>query len=1157
MNLVTEALNAYAAEVSPLSRQRTTTEASYYPALKTLLSAGLRHLGLPEDVRVNTSERRLGGGSDLPDIALYDGGGDFAIVCGEVKTPPIAIADMATSTDRNDQIGRYLAQTGAVLLSNVRSIGLLVSKPGFGKDGPVPPTQRELLDVVDLWPSLSAFSSGESIDIRSGEHLIHLIEEAVTAFAPIAEPETLARILAVQARRAKEGLPRAFGVAVQSLADDFGEALGITFEGQEGEEFFRSSLVQTVYYGLFAGWLLWARRKGDGKEFDWRTIPTQLRIPFLGELFYEIQHPRRIQELGLRDRLDHAVATMGRVDRDRFFDRLKLPSLGQEVGKEASAAATAIVYFYEPFLETFDPELRKELGVWYTPPEIVHYQVRRVDQLLRSELNVRRGLADENVVILDPACGTGAYLIEALAAIADQLRSEGVSAELGETLLRAAKERLLGFEILTAPFVVSHLQIHLILASLGAEPSDDDRLAVFLTNSLTGWHEGNEQVKLHFPELQAEHDAAHAIKAGKRIIVVLGNPPYNRFAGAPVEEERDLVDPYKGIRRDPGGRQIGNTALYEDWGIRKHLLDDLYIRFFRIAEERIGLEAQHGIVSYISNNSFLGGRSHPIMRESLLTHFQQIWIDNLHGNRLANERTPDGRSCQTIFSVEGGGSGIRVGTAITTLVKAKDQESQPEQTEIRLRDFWGDAGEKRRALIASLGDRDADSKHEVFRTSRARRWKLIPYQSVGGYEDWLSLDEIFREGIQGINPNRGLMGSVIEIDRDVLKQRMREYFDPQRSFDEIEERYPAVCENRAHYDANATRTALLQEGFENNRIVPYVLFPLDGRFLYYETRQNLLNRARPELWRTLGENEFLVAVPQPRRPSEATPLYASTAFDLHLHDRGSVGFPAFVKPEVREGDLFAEHEETSDRANLIPAVWAAMKREWGIQGDLRSAQALEGARSLIRVVLALGMAPQFQEDHRESLMHGGWARIPLPKRWSVFEKTRDAGDRLSALLDPFSDAAPIIYHLIGRDAAASLAAIQTVDGGTVRGEDLEVTISYFGAARGRWEPREGNGHGMPWATPTGDLFLNDRVYLENIPQEVWGFELGGYPVVKKWLGYRHERFREGSPLTLQEKDTLRLLIQRIAALLSMGPELDLLYLEAAADAFTLDDISAE
>jgi predicted helicase len=318
-------------------------------------------------------------------------------------------------------------------------------------------------------------------------------------------------------------------------------------------------------------------------------------------------------------------------------------------------------------LEAFDPQLRKELGVWYTPTEIIKYQVGRIDRLLRTELGCERGVADEKVVVLDPGCGTGAYLIEVVRLAAAQLKEDGAGALLGERLLQALCRRIIGFEILTAPFVISQLQVHLMLAELGVVPGESQRPAIFLTNALTGW-EGPDQLKLNFPELQQEHDAVQQIKSEARIIVILGNPPYNRFAGVPMAEEADLVDHYKGIKRDHQGHQVGKSALFTEWGVRKHLLDDLYIRFFRLAERQIGERAEYGIVSFISNYSFYAGRSHPMMRESLLSSFDQVWIDSLNGDKYRTGKVippglpGEGTTDQSIFTTEQDPRGIQVGS---------------------------------------------------------------------------------------------------------------------------------------------------------------------------------------------------------------------------------------------------------------------------------------------------------------------------------------------------------------------------------------------------------------------------------------------------------------------------------------------------------------
>jgi hypothetical protein len=634
----------------------------------------LRAERLPFEIRVRTSEQRAQGGHNQPDLAIYDGGGEFIVAAVEVKHPTVDLFELANSTDRNDQIGRYLAQTGVVLLSNVRAFGLLTIEPGYNRNAAVPPEHRRLEEVVDLWASASALRLGKATTAAAPGDVAALVETAATRYAPIAEPESLARILARLARKAKADLPEEFSFAVRGLLDDFAKALGLTYEGEEGDAFLRSSLIQTAFYGLFAGWTLW-HHSGAQRAFRWEDLSEYLKIPFLAQLFYEFQHPVRLKDLGLRKHLDLATETLGRVDTGLFFSKFQV---------EAGAHVGAITYFYEPFLESFDPDLRKELGVWYTPAEIVRYQVRRVDQLLRSELGCDRGFADKKVVVLDPCCGTGAYLMEVMSCIEEQLRSEGTEAILGQALMDAARNRVIGFEILTAPFVIAQLQMYLRLTAHGAEPDETSRPSIFLTNALTGWS-GPEQLKLNFPELQQEHDAAQQVKREAKIIVIIGNPPYNRFAGVPVTEEADLIDTYKGITRNQAGKAVGPSKLYTDWGIRKQLLDDLYIRFIRLAQRCIGEKAEHGIVSFISNSSYLTGRSHPIMRESLLSEFSTIWIDNLHGNRLASERTPWGDSCETIFNVQGGGSGIKVGTCISTFIKTA-QAPESARAVVRVRD---------------------------------------------------------------------------------------------------------------------------------------------------------------------------------------------------------------------------------------------------------------------------------------------------------------------------------------------------------------------------------------------------------------------------------------------------------------------------------------
>lgn len=1160
----------FADEVSRLANAGSTTESTYYPAIKALLSDLLAAQNLPFEVRTGTAERRPGKGADLPDLAFYDGSGTVVVLFGEVKLPSEDLASMAASTDRNDQVGRYLAQTRAVLLCNVRAFGLVTTDPAWPGTGAVPPTHRRLEQEVELWPSIPALKRGQPIPPAAVDELAALVETAVTRYASIGEPESLARILARQARRAKEDLPEKFSQAVSGLLQDFGKALGITFEGPEGEAFFRSSLIQTAFYGLFAGWTLWWHGKRR-KPFRWEDLSDYLTIPFLGELFHEFRHPARLKELRLAKHLDIGTETLSRVIPDRFFARFRLPSLKSAEPGTKPVASTAITYFYEPFLEAFDPELRKALGVWYTPTEIIRYQVARIDQLLRTQLGCGRGFADDKVVVLDPCCGTGAYLIEVARHVAGQLEADGAGALLGAKLLDVLCHRIIGFEILTAPFVIAQLQLYLILSELGATPRESQRPAIFLTNALTGW-EGPDQLKLNFPELQQEHDAVQGVKKDAKIIVILGNPPYNRFAGVPVAEEADLVDHYKGIKRDRHGKQLGKSELFTRWGVRKHLLDDFYVRFFRLAETRIGERAEYGVVSFISNYSFYTGRSHPLMRESLLKHFHKVWIDSLNGDKYKTGKViPEGlpgagTTDQSIFTTDQDPRGIQVGTGITTLVKLKAPKTSPPVATVHYREFWGRSDRKRLALLESLGlaawtkpKRTAASgrpegprDYEAFMPTAKNSWKFVPRSTRGGFEDWPSLDELFPTAYQGVNPNRGVEGSVIDTDKAALAARMKEYYSKEPWADFLK-RHPVICEPRARYDPQATRETLGKvSGFRPDHVVPYVLFPLDARWLYYETEAKLLNERRPDLWENRHNNEFLIAVPEPRRLSEARPLFATTLFDLHLHDRGSVGFPAEVRPAH---DLFAASTGAAPLANLADSAWQGFSKAWNLRGDRTSATAKRLTRQLFRVCLALCHSSQYETDHQDSLAQD-WAHVPIPTTKALFDEVAELGDRVAVLLNPLVDAGKVISTTLGKDVKG-LSTVERVGGKAIVESDLVVTYSYYGAAQGSWRPRDpaATEPWYPaWGSKTGDLYLNETVFLRHIPELVWRFELGGYPVLKKWLGYRDANRRGGAALTLAEVDHLRGMVHRLAVLLLLHEQLDVVYERAGAKAFSAEDL---
>jgi hypothetical protein len=354
--------------------------------------------------------------------------------------------------------------------------------------------------------------------------------------APLTRPKEVAWFLASYARDAKARIETTPLPGLATVRIALEEALGLKFEGEKGEQFFRSSLVQTLFYGVFSAWVLWSKRPTTKPKdkFNWHEAAWSLHVPAIKTLFEHLATPSKLESLGIEEVLNWTQTALNRVVRAEFFSNFE--------------EEHAVLYFYEPFLAAFDPDLRKRLGVWFTPPEIVNYIVARIDSVLRDELDLPNGLADPNVFILDPCCGTGAFLVEVLRRIETTLKENEGDDLTGQDVKSAAIERIFGFELLPAPFVVAHLQLGLFLQNIGAPLSNKlhERVGVYLTNALTGWNppKGAKQ-KLMFPELEQEREAAEIVKRDKKILVVLGNPPYYAFSGVSPEEEQGLVEPYK------------------------------------------------------------------------------------------------------------------------------------------------------------------------------------------------------------------------------------------------------------------------------------------------------------------------------------------------------------------------------------------------------------------------------------------------------------------------------------------------------------------------------------------------------------------------------------------------------------------------------------
>ena len=390
--------------------------------------------------------------------------------CGVVEVKPAG--DDAWLTATSSQASRYWDRYRLVLVTNTRDFVIL------GEDADGNPVKLETFRLANTLEEFESRLENPRLFANAvGAGLGEYLSRALAHRAKLVGPKDLAWLLASYAR---DGLARVEEAgdtpSLSVVRSALEESLGVRFEGERGAAFFRSSLVQSLFYGVFSAWVLWARQMpSPTSSFNWHEAVWHLRAPVLRALFQQLSDPGRLRSLGLVEVLDWTATALDRVDRDGLFPRFN--------------EGEAVQYFYEPFLEAFDPALRKQLGVWYTPIEVVRYMVARVDRALKDDLGIADGLAAENVYILDPCCGTGAYLAEVLRRIAANLKDNGLGALVGARVKKAATERVFGFEIMPAPFVVAHLQVGLAMQALDAPLSEDgtERACIFLTNALTGW----------------------------------------------------------------------------------------------------------------------------------------------------------------------------------------------------------------------------------------------------------------------------------------------------------------------------------------------------------------------------------------------------------------------------------------------------------------------------------------------------------------------------------------------------------------------------------------------------------------------------------------------------------------------------------------------
>ncbi len=462
------------------------------------------------------------------------------------------------------------------------------------------------------------------------------------------------------------------------------------------------------------------------------------------------------------------------------------------------------IYFYEDYLKAYDAATRKARGVYYTPPPVVNFIVRAIDDILKDSFGIQDGLADhKRVTVLDFACGTGTFLLEVFERIFEQIG--GADSGRANLIVREhLLKNIFGFEYLIAPYTIAHLKLSQYLSDKGHVLEDEDRLKIFLTNTLEPIE---PQKNFLLPAITAEVEAAQQIKE-KPILVITGNPPYAGHSKNNGEWITLKIEDYKYVDG-------------EHFGERKHWLQDDYVKFIRFAQEKME-KVPRGIVALITNHSWLSNPTFRGMRQSLLNSFHQIHVIDLHGSSKPRETAPDNVRNENVFD-------IMKGVAISLFIKNENLDRG-----VWYGDVWGTRLEKYNTC-AELEYRQAATEPIEPETPF---YFLRPHSSGLIWRKFIALDSIFLRQNVGMLTARDKLS--VGFTQPELLERLRQFMvlDPEEARTEF-----STGDDTSAWKIGAAQNDLRLSKLDPEMVMRIAYRPLDERFVYYTGRaQGIVGR---------------------------------------------------------------------------------------------------------------------------------------------------------------------------------------------------------------------------------------------------------------------------------------------------------------------------
>ena len=913
---------------------------------------------------------------------------------------------------------------------------------------------------------------------------------------------------------------------ITSLMAAFSEALIDDLD----EDGFADMYAQTIAYGLLSARIT----NPSGESAD--DLPSAMPItnPFLRELmeqFLQVGGRQKGKKLGTGIDFDE----LGVSDVIALLDAANMEAVLKDFGDQ-NPQEDPVIHFFEGFLQEYDSQIRKDRGVFYTPRPVVSFIVRSVDELLRTEFGLEDGLADTTtwgemadriddleipegatsdqafVQILDPATGTGTFLVEVIDLIHKTMeakwQTEGHGEKKIEKLWNAyvpehLLPRLHGYELMMAPYAIAHMKIGLKLYETGYRFASDERARVYLTNALEPAQDFSGTLAFAIPALAHEAEAVNAIKRDQRFTVVIGNPPYSGISSNMAPWIDGLL---KGTLPDGS-----TTASYyhvdgQPLGERKLWLQDDYVKFIRWSQRCIQ-GPRVGILGFITNHGYLDNPTFRGMRWSLMEAFNKVHVLDLHGNTKKKESPPEGGKDVNVFD-------IQQGVGIGLFVRLGTNRSGIKDTSVCHADLWGERDRKYEWLTEHRFGQ-ADWKM-VDATEPFYLFAPFDQSESGDYYDWPAINDVLPTNVTGIVTARDHF--VIDFDRSELKNRMADLRDDSRSDQSIRDEY-FKGKGAKQYPAGDSRGWKLpiarQRVREDNkwdkRYTSMLYRPFDFREIYYVPWMVDWPRTEAMPQMLAGENFAIITTRQTRDEWGALATDKIIAHKTcSAYDINSL-FPLYLYPDVEDGNasLFSAWPEGKDgrRPNLEAGFVRAIEEltELDFQSDGRCNLTKGfGPEDVLAYIYAVFHSREYRRRF-EPMLKLDFPRIPPPATCEIFADLVPLGREV---LD---------MHLL--DSPKLGASIKALTGPG----DLQVEkVSY-----------------------SDETVWIDKAQtrgFKGVPEEVWNFHIGGYQVCQKWLKDRQAKGgqnpRPGRVLTDEDIEHYQKIVVALSETIRIMSEID-------------------